>query len=967
MHPIQRRFLAEDLVRLRRAGEERRFAMSQRRGRIDPNPHQVDAVIFALRRVREGGCILADEVGLGKTIEAGLVIAQLMAEGMRRVLVIAPKPLLGQWHQELYSLFGIEAMEGGASVESLAGSGVFLIGREAAGGDRGAQALTDAEPFDLAVIDEAHELFAGIWQRFDRDGRYKESSSHSQIAARVRAALAGVPVLLLTATPIQNSLAELWGLVHYVEPTGTLLGDLPTFRSVFCEGDDRRLVPGQEDELRRRLESVQKRTLRRQAKEFLETPFVDRHARCFTYRMSPEERALLDEVSAYLLEPNLCAFTGKQRQLLLISFHRQMASSRAALAASLGKVALRLEGMLRGENVWTEDTDLEDLEDSDLERSVDEVVTSDIVPISPARIRDELIRVRGYIERAEAMTHDSKAEKFLEVVRSVRARSETSGRLVVFTASLTTQDYLRKILIDGGIPDESITLFRGDNESLRTNQALERWVQEVESLQPAQSRPKNKKVRQRLALVHEFSTRSSIFISTEAGAKGLNLQFCESLINYDLPWNPQKIEQRIGRCHRYGQKNAVTVINFLAEDNDTEKLLFEILAMKLDLFGQVLDASDVIIHSPGTDAPETLTSTVGTEIERELGRIYQRCRNISEVKRELESLRSAVEENRRRFEQTQAQTESLIKSRLDADLRQVFKGIRERLPASLAELDRDLERLVCGYLEASHARFSLTRTSQATIIELEEASGSKVRYLIGQPGDRKDVSTLNLGHPLVTAAVQEARAGPTEFRVRIAPSAEFAEYVGRRGRMALSKVRYEGFEPIERLLVSIVFEGQTEPLPDDEARRLLDRPMTDSVVSSTVDQETLEDAIEVSSFFDQAGVADAEQARFDRAIEQLERYLDDRLMVARRQRDELRRKLKSADARRDAALGPEQRAKAQVELIQLTDELELVEQRIAKLQAGEDEVYRRGHARATERRFAPPRVERLLEAELEIV
>src|SRR5204862_5939828 len=97
LHPVKRRLLAEELTRMRRADEQLRFATSQRFGRIDPNPHQIDAVVFALKRIPEGGCILADEVGLGKTIEAGLVIAQLLAEGMRRILLIVPKSLLGQW------------------------------------------------------------------------------------------------------------------------------------------------------------------------------------------------------------------------------------------------------------------------------------------------------------------------------------------------------------------------------------------------------------------------------------------------------------------------------------------------------------------------------------------------------------------------------------------------------------------------------------------------------------------------------------------------------------------------------------------------------------------------------------------------------------------------------------------------------------------------------------------------------
>src|SRR5438046_7232561 len=106
LHPFNRRILAEDLVRVRRPDDRERYAASQRQARIDPNPHQIDAVIFALRRLREGGCILADEVGLGKTIEAGLVIAQSQAEGSERVLLIALRSLIGPWQKELYNLGG---------------------------------------------------------------------------------------------------------------------------------------------------------------------------------------------------------------------------------------------------------------------------------------------------------------------------------------------------------------------------------------------------------------------------------------------------------------------------------------------------------------------------------------------------------------------------------------------------------------------------------------------------------------------------------------------------------------------------------------------------------------------------------------------------------------------------------------------------------------------------------------------
>ena len=249
---------------------------------------------------------------------------------------MVPKSLLGQWQTELYSLFGIEAREGQLDPDSFEGSGVFLVHRELAGGAKGASILKTVDPFDLIVVDEAHEIFARVYKRFDKQGTYNDDSREAVTAGRVRELVkrGGTPVLLLTATPIQNSLTELWGLVQYVEPTGTLLGKLPTFRELFCDGSDRTVLPDQAPELRRRLAIIMQRTLRRQAQEFLEVPFVERQTRLVEYSMSPEEKTLYDDVTAWLMKPGLVAFRGSQR-LLLIGFHRRMASSLAALAASL--------------------------------------------------------------------------------------------------------------------------------------------------------------------------------------------------------------------------------------------------------------------------------------------------------------------------------------------------------------------------------------------------------------------------------------------------------------------------------------------------------------------------------------------------------------------------------------------------------------------------------------------------------
>ncbi len=974
-HPIHRRWLAEDFVRLRRADERRRYAASQRRGRIDPNPHQIDAVIFALGRVREGGCILADEVGLGKTIEAGLVIVQLMAEGARRVLIILPKPLQGQWQQELYSLFGVEVREGSLDEKgALDGEGVFLVGREWAGGERGSEALRAAEPFDLCVIDEAHEIFAGLYKRYDGHGVYQPSSPLAQMAGRVKELLADTPVLLLTATPIQNSLAELWGLVQYVEPTGTLLGDVRTFRQVFCDGDDRKLVAGQDDELKQRIATVCKRTLRRQAQEFLERPFVDRRAQLFEYSMSVEEKALYEDLTRFLMEPSLAAFRGNHRRLLIIAFHRQMASSVKALAASLRKVADRLRKMLAGkspEELEAEEADLvQDLEDELEETEIDEGA-----PPPPDRIRAELARVEEFIGRAEALPRDSKAIALVKAVKLVLARAEQghgSGKIVIFTESLRTQEYIRELLL-ADLSADDITLFRGQNEGPQVIAALERWKKEVGNAIPAYNRP-SRSVAVRLALVHEFRTRSRVFVSTEAGAKGLNLQFCDTLVNYDLPWNPQRIEQRIGRCHRYTQTHDVTVINFLASDNEAQKLTFEILSQKLDLFGTVLDASDSVLHAPRTKTPETIAGAMAADFETRLKRIYERARTPQQIVDELRELRETIGSQRDRYEQQLARTEKLIETQFDEEVRQSFRRIRQELPATLAELDRDADRLLSAYLAAADIPFERTEDNGLVRFDISPCSrlpaqlSAGLTVVAGEAWGMAEAEPLHPGHPLLEAVVAEARkATRRPFRVGLSlpreSSPALAGRRGQRGSLVLVKVRYPGFEPVDRLLPVAVMEMTGEVLAREAAKELLSLEPADlaELPPLELDEDEVEDAVEEALFLDRAFVAGGEQRRFDRAIAQIERFVDDQVMVLERQRQIVEKSLRAALKKRDTVMGAEARTAAEKRAKELQGEVDAVDREIRRLQDREDACYEKWRQRAHGRRYAEPVPERILD------
>src|SRR4029453_16256298 len=330
--------------------------------------------------------------------------------------------------------------------------------------------------------------------------------------------------------------------------------------------------------------------------------------------MSDDERSLYDDVTEYLLQPSLYAFAGRQRRLLLIGFHRRMASSIPALAASLENVATRLRRLQRG---LADETIIDVYRDLEEEDEIDEPSHESTPAVDNATLASELARVEGFIARANSLPHDAKARSFKDAIRVVLdlgKRGLGSGKAVVFTESITTQEYIRKLLLDMGLNDEDVTLFRGTNDHDRAKRAHARWLEEEGRHLPPGTRP-SREVAIRLALVHEFRTCSKVLVCTEAGAKGLNLQFCETVINYDLPWNPQRIEQRIGRCHRYSQQRDVTVVNFIAKDNEAHRLTFEILSQKLDLFGKVLDASDHVLHEPKTDTPELVASAVSIEFE----------------------------------------------------------------------------------------------------------------------------------------------------------------------------------------------------------------------------------------------------------------------------------------------------------------------------------------------------------------
>ncbi|MGH8636397.1 MAG: helicase-related protein [Burkholderiales bacterium] len=699
---------------------------------------------------------------------------------------------------------------------------------------------------------------------------------------------------------------------------------------------------------------------------------------------------MYNDVTAWLMRPDMVAFRGSQR-LLLIGFHRRMASSLAALAASLEKVAARLRGQLtrvqkvESNHRWLVHEFGQDLEEDLVEFEPEAQVQAgtEAEPEAPAaeRLRVELEQVERFAKRSASLPHDSKARCLLDTLRVVRERAangQGTGRAIVFTESLTTQGYLRGLLLENGYRPEDITLFRGDNDTPEAQAALERWEQEVALQLPAGNRP-SRDVALRLALVHEFREHSRIFISTEAGAKGLNLQFCDTLINYDLPWNPQRIEQRIGRIHRYGQRRGVTVMTFLARENEAQRLTFDILSQKLDLFGKVLDSSDAILHEPSNRFPQSLISGLGVDFEAQLRRIYDQARSLEDVTHELQGLRAQMEAKREEFDAEQSRAAELVEDRLDDTLRAVFRKYADELPAELAGLDADLERAVVGFLTAIGVPFERSEAPGRVVLHLPPASRLPADYrnggevVIGDTRDLRDGDVLHPAHSLVRAAIDEARAASGKpFRVRFGGPGEslpdsLAGLQGRRGHLAVTKIAYRGIESVDHLVTTALLEGAIDPLDAPAVEALLSLAVADrDAPGEYAPPVALEDAVADTVLENQAGTAVSDRNRFERMLVQLDRYVEDQVLLLRRKQAATEERIDEAERRRERALTAAARAQEDEAILHYRRQIQHLADRIATLEKGNDPDYQLWRTRLHERRFRQPEVQRILDVEFEI-
>ena len=850
------RIAFEELLRRRSTTNQERYVEVFRRAAVDPNPHQVEAVAFALRRIPEGGALLCDEVGLGKTIETGLLLTQLRAEGRVHILIVVPVSLSRQWQVELQDLFGLTsyALHKESFSQFEDARGIFIVGREFASSPNWAPRIAERGPWDLVVVDEAHEFLSSIYRRFSRKtGTYLDNlaKGESRRAGWFKTVIGESPVILLTATPLQNSLFELWGLGHFVDPTGTALGAFDQFSTLFTIDDGRSVREGMEEELRTRLSGIVCRTLRSQAQPFLRQPFTSRHCKTISFNLEEAELRLYRAVSDWLAGET-AAYRPRHQKLMTLMIRRRMGSSVHALAATLRKVRSRLE-----ENALEEWHEQEGIGLDTLEND---------------------IRVLTHLDNLAQQALLGRSEKLAKLGELLGAmeRGELEGavgeKLVVFTESRRTLEAIVAYLGGQGL-DGQVTAFSGTNESPEAMSALERWQQEVgRHIDPSQ-RPSGSAA-MRAALVHEFRTRTKVFVATEAGAKGLNLQFCNLLVNFDLPWNPQRIEQRIGRIHRYGQKHDVVIVNFINLDNEGEQRVYEILREKLHLFDGVLGSSDEILGR--------LSSVL--DFENRVLELFASCRTPQDQQREFDRLALELDaEARKTFDERINKARSLIAG-LDEDVKARLKSCADTLPAAISRRDQ----AVLEILQAESPVRRIDDDGDRLIFEWREK-----RFHLGPPHPSDSCGEpLDLDHPVMRELLARCR-GLTDGRCFFFPGTPADHW-------SVYLVDVHGLEDEQRLLVV----GTTNP--DGLGEALSKTPYVSPDIDPPRDEHRLSLALA-----DLREEIERDQAsRLDLSLRQLGSRKDDFRRVLEYREEKLRSSLVDADERRRRARSPEESRKA---------------------------------------------------------
>lgn len=876
-------YFAYDLTRRSATGSVDRLASALADAQVDLNPHQVDAAIFATRNPLACGAILADEVGLGKTIEAGLLLSQRWAERRRRLLVIAPANLRKQWAQELADKFHLpsailesktfnQAVKAG-NFNPFECDGVVICSYQFA---RTKDAYVARTPWDLVVVDEAHRL----------RNVYKPQN---KIAQAIKAAISPYSKVLLTATPLQNSLLELFGLVSILDEY--VFGDIRSFRAQFVRPDETEFLA-----LKERLMGICKRTLRRQVLEYV--PYTNRHAIVQEFVPSEDEQRLYDLVSEYLQRPKLYALPASQRQLMSLILRKLLASSTYAISSTLEGLVGRLEAKVAtGDGAVSDSTGLENDYDSfdelaDEWEEADETASEGraVSPEELAHMRSEAANLREFATLARSIVQNSKGEVLLTALRKgFKAASDAQRKkqalnlqqkAIVFTESRRTQDYLFRILQGTEFKDRVI-LFNGTNNDALSKQIYHRWLERHRGTDKVSGSPT---ADMRAALVDEFRDEAAIMIATEAAAEGVNLQFCNLVVNYDMPWNPQRVEQRIGRCHRYGQKFDVVVVNFVNKKNAADVRVYELLDEKFKLFNGVFGASDEVLG----------TVESGVDFEKRIASIYQRCRTPQQIEFEFDQLRAELGDE---ISNLQNETREKLLDNFDQEVvekvRLESNDVLNRFNGRLWALTRTVLADSAEFDEAKHA--FVLRENPFSDESIHEGA-----YRLGR--DVEDANTYRIGHPLaqrVLARAKQAQLPSVVVTFDLSGDGKkitiLEPLLGKSGWLTVRHLTLSALDDEEEVVIAGMSDDGVA-LDNDQCRRLFDVAAS---VGNPVNVPP-EYAAQLSAYAQHAAelVTIAAGKRnadwFEGEIDKLDRWADDMRKSLKSELDEAEEVLKSA-------------------------------------------------------------------------
>ena len=892
---------------------------------VDLNPHQIEAALFALRSPISKGALLADEVGLGKTIEAGLVLCQYWAERKRNILVISPASLRKQWSLELSEKFNLpvlildaktyrEEQKRGIS-NPFRSRRVIICSMHYASSK--AEEIKEIA-WDLVVVDEAHKL----------RNAYRESN---RLGKRIRWATEERKKLLLTATPLQNSLLELYGLSTLIDER--LFGDLPAFRTQYIN------YGGDLSGLRDRLRTFCWRSLRSQVVEFVQ--YTERKLITRPFKPTEQEQKLYEAVSNYLKREETFALPAGQKHLLILLVRKVLASSPYAVAGTLEIMRDRLL-KLREETRQNADViDLlisdeeidDDLLDEILEDEEDGLICNEsdepeqeedagTRQINLKKLDAEIDELTDYIRWARSLGIDTKTKSLLKALDiGFRAMQEMGAaeKVVIFTESRRTQTWLKDFLEGNGYAGQVLT-FNGTNKDDASGQIYQEWLATNKETGRATG---SRNIDLRAAIIDRFRDQASIMIATEAGAEGLNLQFCSAVINFDLPWNPQRIEQRIGRCHRYGQKHDVVVINFLNERNEADRRVHQLLEHKFNLFTGVFGASDEVLGS----------IEAGVDFERRILEIYQECRSETEIRDAFEKLQADLDEQ---IQTRMRDTRKVLLEHFDED-------VHERLKVNLAGTQEHLDRigrlfwLLSRHILRDHADFN-DKTFSFTLQKSPVSSVSQGHYhLISKTEENVSGEYLyRLSHPLGEYVINTAKEQPcpvTEvvFDISAHPTriAVIESLKEKSGWLNLQHLIIDSFDAEEYLLFSAM----------DDAGNNLDQETCEKLFNCTgylKDAQIVPDKIQERLNNDQERHARATLAKnleennrhFSEACTQLDKWAEDMEIAAQKELDDTKRQIREMQRQSRQAPTVDEQHNFQEEIAKLEKKKRLLRARI---------------------------------------